>query len=219
MTDELYVLGASGLAREMALLAEETVVPQLGLRLAGFIDRRVDRQGDVDDRVRIVGDDRWLLDRPPASVVLGIGFPDVRNAVAERYRAAGFGFPVLVHPAAVLDPRVSSVGVGCVITAGVVVSCDVALADHVLLNWNVTIGHDTTIGAGSVVNPGANIAGETTIGRRVLVGAGAQVLQGVAVGDDATVGAGAVVTRDVPAGTTVTGVPARRHPVTRKEGR
>lgn len=212
MADELYVLGASGLAREMALLAEQTVVPQLGLRVAGFIDRRVDQHGDTDDRVPVVGDDRWLLDGPPVSVVLGIGFPDVRNAVAERYRAAGFHFPALVHPAAVLDARVSSLGLGCVVTAGVVVSCDVALADHVLLNWNVTIGHDTTIGTGSVVNPGANIAGDTTIGRGVLVGAGAQVLQGVQVGDGATVGAGAVVTRDVPAGSTVTGVPARQHP-------
>lgn len=211
MRDELYVIGASGLARELALLAARTVVPELGLRLVGMVDkdgagRSVDLDGD--DHRRVVGHDAWLLAQEPAVVIVGIGFPAARTTVAARYRRAGFRLATMIHPSSVFDGT-SSAGTGCVVAAGAVVSCDVVLADDVLLNWNVTVGHDTTIGAGSVLNPGANIGGATTIGQQVLVGSGAQVLQGLQVGDGATIGAGAVVTHDVPAGATVVGVPAR----------
>jgi acetyltransferase-like isoleucine patch superfamily enzyme len=71
------------------------------------------------------------------------------------------------------------------------------------------VGHEAHIGAGSVLNPGANIAGGVVLGKGVLVGTGAQVLQYLTVADGATVGAGAVVTKNVAAGETVVGVPAK----------
>lgn len=211
MRSELYVVGASGLARELALLARQTVVPRLGLQFVGLVDHRTDATPPDDPaHERVVGDDDWLLAQPPANVVVGIGFPGPRIAVAGRYQAAGFRFPSLVHPSAVIADSLSRVSEGCVVAAGAVVSREVVLDDHVLVNWNATVGHDTLVGEGSVVNPGANIGGAVVIGRGVLVGSGAQVLQGRRVGDGAIIGAGAVVTHDVPPGATVVGVPARR---------
>ena len=100
------------------------------------------------------------------------------------------------------------------IQVGSLITVDVRIGDHVLINGDLTIGHDSEVGDGSVVCPGANVSGWVRIGRRVLVGTGATILAGerdrpLTIGDDAVVGAGACVVTDVAAGSTVVGVPAR----------
>jgi sugar O-acyltransferase (sialic acid O-acetyltransferase NeuD family) len=190
-----WVLGAGGQARETADLIAAVGCDREGrsLRFEGLIDR---------------WDEPELADRE-GGLVLGVGFPDLRNELYTRFAATGrFVFPALVHPRA-------DIGGGCeladgvVVSSGCVVTTDVRLGAGTLLNPRSGIGHDTIVGRCTVVNPGANISGSVTIGDAVLIGSGATVLQGVTIGDRAVIGAGAVVTHDVPAGTTVVGVPAR----------
>jgi sugar O-acyltransferase (sialic acid O-acetyltransferase NeuD family) len=204
--NDLYVIGASGLAREMWWLAKACTAEEWVVR--GFAD--VDpTQSDLPPEMHVVTDAELLERAQALAVVLGIGFPAPRLRVARLYESAGhITFPTLVHPSASIDGPVT-MGKGVCVTAHCSMTGDIAIDDFVLLNHQVTVGHDTRIGRASIINPGANISGKVDIGEGVLIGTGAAVLQELSIGDGAIVGAGAVVTRDVPAGVTVVGVPAR----------
>ena len=212
MRRDLVILGTSGLAREMAMVAEHLNAREHRWRILGFIAASPDEKGRDLGVAPVLGDDEWFLSQSiGADVLIGIGFPKVRARVLGRYLERGdrFTYPNLVHPRASLDFRRVEMGRGNVVTAGVAMTCDIQVGDFNLFNLNVTVGHDDTIGSYNVFNPGVNLSGGLKVGDRVLVGTGAQILEGLSVGSDATVGAGAVVRADVQPGQTVVGIPAK----------
>jgi sugar O-acyltransferase (sialic acid O-acetyltransferase NeuD family) len=208
----LVILGSSGLAREMAMVAEHIDAREHRWNFLGFIGGSAEERGRDLGLGVVIGDDAWFLEQDvQADVVIGIGYPKVRAKVLERYLAQGdrFQYPNLIHPAATLDFRRVELGRGNVVTAGVAMTCDIEIHDFNLFNLNVTVGHDAAIGSYDLFNPSVNVSGFVKVGDRVLVGTGAQILEQLSIGADATVGAGAVVRADVEPGQTVVGVPAK----------
>jgi acetyltransferase EpsM len=139
---------------------------------------------------------------------IGVGNPEIRVKILERWSGHFDYFPTLEHPKTYVS-KSSKVSNGCILQFGVVLSSFALLGRGVLLNWNATVGHHTEIGSGTVVNPGAAISGHCNIGSGVLIGTGARILEGIAIGSSAIIGAGAVVTKNVPAGKRYIGIPAR----------
>jgi sugar O-acyltransferase (sialic acid O-acetyltransferase NeuD family) len=206
----MYILGTSGLAREMALVFEACADPDW--QLAGFVSAETSEIGRDLGFARVVGDDNWLLDRKePCGLIIGIGRPPIREQLVRLYGAMGdrFSFPSFVHPTADLDQRRVRLGSGNMITAGCIFTCDIEVGSFNLFNLQTTVGHDAVIGNYCVINPSVNISGGVRLGDGVLLGTGAQILENRSIGSMATVGAGSVVTKDVPDGVTVLGVPAR----------
>lgn len=140
--------------------------------------------------------------------LIAIGNPENRHYVDQRLRGAGFLATSAVHPTAVVGSNFQ-MGVGGVICAGVQISTNVSLGEHVHINPGGIIGHDVKLSGYVSVNPGAIVSGHVHVKSRTLLGAGAIVLQGLTVGEGSVVGAGAVVVGDVPKGSIVKGVPAR----------
>lgn len=212
MRKKLIILGAGGLAREMAMLAAQVNAFHPTWDILGFIGGPGCAVGQNLGIAPILGDDEWLLRQTfEADLVLGVGYPKVKQKIIDLYLSCcgQFHFPNLIHPRASLDINHVKMGIGNTITCNCVFTCDIAIGNFNLFNLNSTVGHDALVGNMNVINPGCNISGGVNIGNRVLIGTGAQILEQLTIGDDARVGAGAVVTKNVENGWTVAGVPAR----------
>lgn len=101
------------------------------------------------------------------------------------------GFAFLNYGVTVLDSSPVTIGDGCMVGPGTVISC----ASH-------------------AVDPGQRAAGVSSsapvrLGRNVWLGANVTVCGGVTIGENSVVGAGSVVTRDVPSGVVAWGAPCR----------
>jgi sugar O-acyltransferase (sialic acid O-acetyltransferase NeuD family) len=208
----LIILGTSGLARELALLAQQLNAIQPRWEILGHVGEKNCEVGKNLGVAPILGDDEWLLGQTfSMDLVVGIGHPKVKPKALAPYLRQGnrFNFPNLIHPRATVDWSRVEIGRGNVLTAGCFFSCDITVGDFNLFNWNMTLGHDVSVGSYTVFNPGCNVSGYVNIGDGVLVGTGAQILENLSVGSEAVIGAGAVVTKPVEAGARVVGVPAR----------
>jgi sugar O-acyltransferase (sialic acid O-acetyltransferase NeuD family) len=154
---------------------------------------------------------RPLADLDPArwEVVIAIGDPVGRRAMARRLAPLALRYAVLIHPNTTIGRKVE-IGEGVVIHAGARVSGGARLGSHAYLSHNVSVGHDAQVGAFGTVLPLGVVSGNAVLHDAVLVGTSAVVLEGRTVGEASVVGAGALVTKDVPSDVTVTGVPASR---------
>lgn len=207
MKEPLYIYGAGGLGKEILSLVR-------GLdhfEPVGFLDDGI-RKGTVVKGLRVLGGlDALNAFATPVNLILALGDPASKSILVKMIDPSRVYFPVIIHPSAILQDEAStSIGQGSIITAGCLLTTDIKVGSHVLINLNTTIGHDVEIGNYTSIMPGVNISGEVTIGDGVLIGSGASIINNVKVGNFSKVGMGAVVIRDVGAEMTVVGIPARK---------
>ena len=140
--------------------------------------------------------------RLAVNAVGGIGDLETRIAIFQRLLSAGFEFPPLVHPSAVVDPS-ASLSAGVQILPQAYVGTQASIGFGVIVNNGAILSHDCHVGDYSGIAPGAILAGEVMIGKEVQVGMGVTVNLRLSIGDGARIGNGAVIKADVPANTIV----------------
>ena len=206
MKRPLLIYGAGGLGREVLSLVK--ALPEW--EVAGFIDDSHPK-GAIVHGVAVLGDFSLLRGvRKHTAMVLAIGDPAAKENILGRINNSFLEFPVLIHPSAVLqDADRILIGRGTVICAGAVLTTDIRIGEHVLINLNATIGHDVVIGDQSSVMPGVTLAGGVNVGKAVLIGSGVNVRNSIRLGSGCTVGMGSVVIRNTDPGIVVAGVPAK----------
>ena len=128
-------------------------------------------------------------------VVVAIGDPSAREKMVHSLPKET-SYTSIIHPRAVISEWVE-LGHGCIITAGVILTCNIKIANHAHLNLHTTVGHDCVIGNYFTSAPGANISGNCHFGERVYFGTSACSREGVTICSDVTIGMGGVVVKNI----------------------
>jgi sugar O-acyltransferase (sialic acid O-acetyltransferase NeuD family) len=139
---------------------------------------------------------------------LGLGNPVLRYRLCQQFLEIGGRLTSVVSPDASIGHFNTTIGAGCCILPGAVITSSVNLEKGCLINPNATISHDSSLGNFVEVSPGVNITGNCRIGDYCVLGSNSVILPKITLGRNVTVGAGAVVTKDVPDNCLVVGVPA-----------
>ncbi|MFN4975479.1 MAG: acetyltransferase [Bacteroidota bacterium] len=115
-----------------------------------------------------------------------------------------------IHPTTLVFSKNIHIGAGSFIGANCILTTDITLGDHALLNRGNQIGHDTNIGDFFSAMPGAIVSGNVTIGNRCFIGNNASINEKLVICDDVIIGSNAAVVKNLSRPGTYVGVPAKK---------
>lgn len=204
---DIVIIGAGGFAREVAWLIEDINKKKQQWNLLGFIDDNIKLQKKEINGYKVIGtieDYQKMSDEIYSVIAIGNG--SIRKEIVNKLKNKKFG--VLIHPNILISNTVS-IKEGTIICAGNIITVNIAIGKHVILNLASTIGHDVILRDFSTICPGVNLSGNTIVGEESIIGTGAAVIQGVKIDNKSIVGAGSVIIRDIPNNCTVVGNPGK----------
>jgi sugar O-acyltransferase (sialic acid O-acetyltransferase NeuD family) len=208
---ELLLVGAGGLAREVAEAVRATNAVRPTWELLGFLDDDPVKHGVLMAGVQVLDAVETVYEHPNAQVLLCPGRPDnymSRRLLAERLGLDNDRYATVVHPTATVGTT-CELGAGSVLLAHVDLTADVVVGRHVVVMPQVVLTHDVRIDDWATLASGVRLGGGCHVGRGAYLGSGACLREGITVGEWAMVGMASVVTRDVPPERLWFGVPAR----------
>jgi len=205
--EDIVIIGAGGFGREVAWLIEDINRESKKWSIVGFVDDDQSIQGTELNGYKVVGNIDWLK-KQELYVVNAIGDPVTKKRIIEKLDGSKNQYPVLIHPSVIYSDSVNF-GEGSIICAGNIITVNIEIGKHVIVNLDCTIGHDAIIGAYSTILPSVNVSGFVKTEECVSVGTGSAIIHGVNIGKNTVIGAGAVVVKDLPANCTAVGSPAK----------
>ena len=207
---DLIIIGASGFGREVAWLVERINQKNPTWNLLGFFDDNDEIQNEVINGYKVLGKTKSVADYHDTYFVCAVGDSKTRKKIIERIKtiSSDIKFATLIDPSAELSDLVQ-IGEGSIICSHTIITVNIKIGSHVIINLDCTIGHDSVLKDYVTLYPSVNVSGATVIGYCSELGTGMQIIQGKTVGDYSIVGAGAVVVKDIPENCTAVGSPAK----------
>jgi|TARA_B110000259_G_scaffold33559_1_gene37120 sugar O-acyltransferase (sialic acid O-acetyltransferase NeuD family) len=115
-----------------------------------------------------------------------------------------------IHPSAhIMDDNIE-IGYGSFIGANSILTTNIKLGNHTLLNRGNHIGHDTIAGDFFSMMPCAVIGGNVTLGDNVYLGSCSNVREKIYVNSNVVIGMNAAVVKDIKTPGVYVGVPAKK---------
>jgi sugar O-acyltransferase (sialic acid O-acetyltransferase NeuD family) len=210
MMKQIAIFGSGGFGREVAMLIELINKVAQQWELIGFYDDRIKKGEIINDYPVLGGIEDLNRISYSLAIVIAIGDPIIKRKVRHSIVNTNLFYPSLIHPNVITGNReFLSIGEGCIIGPGTVLTVNITIGKHVILSLYCTVGHDTIINDYASVMPGVNISGEVLIDECVYIGTGAKIINQLTIGKETIVAAGAVVAKSLPANCTAVGIPAK----------
>lgn len=114
-----------------------------------------------------------------------------------------------VHPTALLMSQDIEIGEGSFIGAYSILTTNIKIGKHAILNRGNQIGHDTVTGDFFSAMPSAIVSGNVRIGECVYMGSNSSIKEKISVNSDVIIGSNASVVKNIITGGVYVGVPAK----------
>lgn len=208
---KLYIIGSGGFGREVAWLVERINQETPTWELVGFIDDNQSTWGTSCNGYQVVGGTDVLNDiQHDVWVVCAVGAAKTRKKIVEKITHLDYvNFATLVDPSVIFSNSVK-IGEGAIVCAGSILTVNIDVGRHVIINLDCTLGHDDVIEDFVTIYPSVNVSGNVRVGTGTELGTGSKIIQGIDISRDVILGAGAVVSKTLGEAGTYVGVPVKR---------
>lgn len=115
-----------------------------------------------------------------------------------------------IHPSVHIMDDSIEIGHGSFIGANSILTTNIKLGNHALLNRGNHIGHDSIAGDFFSMMPCAVIGGNVTLGDNVYLGSCSNIREKIYINSNVIVGMNAAVVKDINKSGTYVGVPAKK---------
>jgi len=166
--------------------------------------------------INYIGNDDLVIENyadKSINVILGVGqikSPELRKHLVEQYINAGFKFPAIISPQAIVNESVV-VGNGTVVMDNVVINTGSIIGNYSILNTSSIIEHDCNIGDFVHIAPGVTLSGEVAICNNTFIGAGSTVANSVSISENCIIGAGSFVRKNISQSGLYVGNPIKKY--------
>ena len=189
---KLALFGYGGHAKEVAA--------QIGQDVTFFVD---------DEYVNEVT--KPISEFDPSEYVMMVAVSDCtdRSVIVNKLPKETEYF-TFIHPTALILDDEIIIGEGSFIGANSILTTNIQIGNHAILNRGNHIGHDCIIGNYFSAMPGSIVSGNVHIGNGVYLGTNSSVIEKKYLLHDIVIGANSVVIRDITERGTYVGVPAKK---------
>lgn len=142
-------------------------------------------------------------------VMIAISNPNDRKNIKNKLPKETKYF-TFIHPTVLIMDKNIHIGEGSFIGAYSIITTNVKIGNHSILNRGCQIGHDSIIGDFLSMMPNSVISGNCVIGNQVYLGTNSSVREKLKICDDVIIGLNAGVVKDINESGTYVGVPAKK---------
>ncbi len=204
---DIVIIGAGGFGREVAWMIEDINKARKEWNILGFVDDNHDLLGKKINGYEVIGNVDWLKEQQ-LYVSNAVGNPIAKKNIIKYLENSKNIYPTLIHPSVIYSDNVE-IGKGSIICAGTIMTVNIKIGSHVIVNLDCTIGHDVIIDDYCTVLPSVNISGAVEIEECVSIGTGTAIIQKIKIEKNSVIGAGSVVINNIPLNCTAVGAPAK----------
>lgn len=176
----------------------------------GFIDDTPEKQGLHPLGFEVFS--REALKKHPAALVLAVpGSPtsySIRKKLIDDLEITEERFATVIHPNASVSPF-AKIGKNTLLMAGVVLTSNCIIGNHVCILPNSVVHHDSVVGDYTLIGSNVTVAGNTSIENNCYIGSGTSIINGISIGENTLVGMGTNVIKTIPKHSKIVGNPAR----------
>lgn len=187
------IFGYSGHAKEVAM--------QMGGEVTFFVDNKYS-----NDIAKPISEFNVL----EYEILVAVANPWEREEIVNRLPSQT-EFTTFVHPTAIISQDFDVIiGEGSFIGANSIITTNVNIGKHAILNRGNHIGHDCIIGDYLSMMPGSIISGNVNIGNNVYLGTNSSIKEKLYINDDITIGLNSGVIKNLIELGTYVGTPAKK---------